>query len=97
MKARAPCPHIDYGYIRAYAGRDDQVKRDMRAVLEPTCLGLLLGLKDAFPPVRVIGLGYATFQRSTLRRRSALVMTETDERLIAAAAIIGDSRSPVAG
>lgn len=34
---------------------------------------------------------------TTLRSRSALVMTETEDRLIAAAAIIGDSRSPVAG
>ncbi len=35
--------------------------------------------------------------RSTLRRRNALVMTETDDRLIAAAAIIGDKRRPVIG
>ena len=34
---------------------------------------------------------------TTLRSRNALVMTETDERLIAAAAIMGESRSPVAG
>ena len=35
--------------------------------------------------------------RSTLRRRNALVITETDDRLIAAAAIIGDRRRPVIG
>lgn len=33
----------------------------------------------------------------TRRKRSALVMTDTDDRLIAAAAIIGDSRVPVNG
>ena len=32
--------------------------------------------------------------RRTLRRRSALPMTDTDERLMAAAAIIGESRMP---
>ena len=31
------------------------------------------------------------------RRRSALVMTETEDRLIASAASIGDSNMPVAG
>jgi hypothetical protein len=40
---------------------------------------------------------YESCQRSTRRSLSALLMTETDERLIAAAAIIGDSRSPVTG
>ena len=35
--------------------------------------------------------------RSTPRRRSALAITDTEERLIAAAAIIGDSNSPVIG
>ena len=34
---------------------------------------------------------------STRRSRKALAMTETEERLIAAAAIIGDSSSPVTG
>jgi hypothetical protein len=33
----------------------------------------------------------------TRRNRSALAMTETEERLIAAAAIIGDRSSPVTG
>ena len=35
--------------------------------------------------------------KATRRSRSALVMTETDERLIAAAAIMGESRRPVTG
>jgi hypothetical protein len=35
--------------------------------------------------------------RSTRRNRSALEMTETDDRLIAAAAIIGDNNNPVTG
>lgn len=34
---------------------------------------------------------------ATRRNRSALVMTETDDKLIAAAAIIGDSNIPVTG
>ena len=34
---------------------------------------------------------------STRRNRSALVITETDDRLIAAAAIIGESNRPVTG
>jgi hypothetical protein len=35
--------------------------------------------------------------RFNRRNLSALVMTETEDRLIAAAAIIGDKRSPVTG
>ncbi len=36
-------------------------------------------------------------QRRTRLRRSAFEMTETDDRLIAAAAIIGDSKRPKTG
>jgi hypothetical protein len=36
-------------------------------------------------------------QRSMRLSRNALVITETDDRLIAAAAIIGDSNMPVSG
>ena len=36
-------------------------------------------------------------QRSTRLSRRALVITETDDRLIAAAAIIGESSRPVTG
>jgi len=39
----------------------------------------------------------ASGQRSTRRSRKALVITDTEDRLIAAAAIIGDSRRPVTG
>ena len=35
--------------------------------------------------------------RSTRRNRKAVVITETDDRLIAAAAIMGDSNMPVTG
>jgi len=42
-------------------------------------------------------MGGLTGQRSTRLSRNALVITETDDRLIAAAAIIGESRSPVTG
>ena len=35
--------------------------------------------------------------RSTLRNLRAFVMTDTEDKLIAAAAIIGDRRSPVMG
>ncbi len=34
---------------------------------------------------------------ATRRNRSAFAMTDTDDRLIAAAAIIGDSKVPVSG
>ena len=75
--------------------RADQIKRHLRVVLEPAHLGLRLGLMDALPTVRVIRpLSRHSSTRLSLR---ALVITETDDRLMAAAAIIGDKRSPVTG
>lgn len=37
------------------------------------------------------------YSRSTFLRRNALEMTETEDRLIAAAAIMGESKRPVTG
>jgi hypothetical protein len=39
----------------------------------------------------------ATIDETDVRSRSAFVMTDTDDRLIASAAIIGDSNKPVSG
>ncbi len=46
---------------------------------------------------RKAGRASCTSQRSRRRRRSAFEMTETDDRLIAAAAIIGESSNPMTG
>jgi hypothetical protein len=47
--------------------------------------------------LRRVLCGTASVQRSTRLSRRALVITDTEERLIAAAAIMGESRRPVIG
>jgi hypothetical protein len=67
-----------------------------RQVLEQLVLASFLARMEYSQP-----LGFSPIplplHNSTRRSRSALVMTDTDDRLIAAAAIIGDSRRPVTG
>ncbi len=45
----------------------------------------------------VPGAGMLTFYKRTRRSLRALLMTDTDDRLMAAAAIMGDSKVPVSG
>lgn len=87
---------INDGSIAGCPRRGDQVERYLGTILEPARLGLLLLLVDMFPTLRFFCHGRFPY-RSTRRSRSALVMTETEERLIAAAAIIGESKRPVTG
>ena len=86
------------------AGTDSQARAGFR--LNP---GNLLDECGALREGRVVMIGsegwhagqfqicHASNPTRAARRRSALPITETDERLIAAAAITGDSSNPVKG
>ncbi len=75
--------------------RSDIADGGQLALYKQALLGVMLDLACCSQRLRFPAM--SGLHSSTRRRRSALEMTETDDRLIAAAAIMGDKRSPVTG